>query len=78
MAEIPKEALYASIEELINTDSDGVHHGSCSLNQSKQRFDTDFAHTIKSRASELKLISFVAACRSFKSCRGFGKTLKRL
>ena len=28
VAEIPKEALYASIEELVNTDSDDVRHGS--------------------------------------------------
>lgn len=29
VAEIPKEAmLYASIEELVNTDTDEVHHGS--------------------------------------------------
>ena len=37
MAEVIKEAVvYASIEELVNTDTDEVHHGSFSLNQSKQ------------------------------------------
>lgn len=65
MAEVTKEAVvYASIKELVNTDTDEVHHGSWSLNQSKQRFDTDFAHTVKSRASESELISLVAAYRS--------------
>ena len=63
MAEVTKEAVvYASIKELVNTDTDEVHHRS--LNQSKQRFDTDFAHTVKSRASESELISLVAAYRS--------------
>ena len=63
MAEVAKEAVvYASIEELANTDTDEVHHGSLSLNQSKQWFD--FAHTVKSRASESELISLVAAYRS--------------
>ena len=31
--------------------------------KSKQRFDTDFAHTVKSRASESELISLAAAYR---------------
>ena len=48
MAEVTKEAVeYASIKELVKTDTDEVHHRSCSLNQSMQRFDTDFAHTVK-------------------------------
>ena len=65
MAEVTKEAVvYASIEELVNTDTDEVHHGSLSLNQSKQRFHRDFAHTVKSRASESELISLGAAYRS--------------
>ena len=65
MAEVPKEALvYASIEEFVNTDIDEVLHGLGSLKQSKKRFDTDFAHTVESRASESELISRVAANRS--------------
>ena len=49
---------------VVNTDTDEVHHGIGRLNQSKQRFDTDFANFVKSRASELELISLVAAYRS--------------
>ena len=66
MAEVTnKEALvYKSIEKLVNTDIDEVLHGSGSFKQSKQRFDTDFAHTVKSRASESELICPVAAYRS--------------
>ena len=65
VAEVTKEALvYASIEGLVNTDTDEVLHGSGSLKQSKKGFDTDFAHTVKSRASESELISHVAAYRS--------------
>ena len=65
VADVTKEAVvYASIKEIVNTDTDEVHHGSWSLNQSKQMFDTDFAHTVESRAPESELISFVAAYRS--------------
>ena len=65
VAEVTKEAVvYANIKELVNTDTDEVHHGSWSLNQSKQRFYTDFADTVKSRASKSELISLMAACRS--------------
>ena len=52
------------LKSLFNTDTHEVLHGSESLNQSKQRFDTDFANTVKSRAYESKLISLVAAYRS--------------
>ena len=65
VAKVTKEAVvYASVKELVNTDTDDVHQGSWSLNQSKQRFDTDVAHIVKSRASESELISLVAAYRS--------------
>ena len=48
MAEVTKEAVVnASIKELVNTDTDEMHRGSCSLNQSKQRFDTDLHILLK-------------------------------